>query len=342
MSLKNSSVVIKIPRSLKKKLKNKRIYKIYKKFEKSLNINQDFVVAVSGGPDSLALAYLGKIYSIKRKLKSKFFIVDHRLRPGSTYEARTVKKVLKKNLINAEILTWSGRKPSTNIQALARKKRYNLLFSKSKKLNIKNILLGHHQDDLLENFFIRMLRGSGLKGLISLDKKKKIEGVNLLRPLIDQKKEDLVFLSKIVFNFYIKDPTNKDPKYQRIKIRKLINELQDNGLDKKKFLKTINNLKSSNKIVDFYVSENLKKNSFLSNKKDRLILNKEFFLQPYEVVFRALSDSIRIIGKRYYSVRGKKVDRIIKDILDNRLYRVTLGGCLIEKISESIILSKEH
>ena len=123
---------------------------------------------------------------------------------------------------------------------------------------------------------------------------------------------------------------------------KLINELQDNGLDKKKFLKTINNLKSSNKILDFYVSENLKKNSFLSNKKDRLILNKEFFLQPYEVVFRALSDSIRIIGKRYYSVRGKKVDRIIKDILDNRLYRVTLGGCLIEKISESIILSKEH
>ena len=225
---------------------------------------------------------------------------------------------------------------------MARKKRYNLLFSKSKKLNIKNILLGHHQDDLLENFFIRMLRGSGLKGLISLDKKKKIEGVNLLRPLIDQKKEDLVFLSKIVFNFYIKDPTNKDPKYQRIKIRKLIKELQDNGLDKKKFLKTINNLKSSNKIVDFYVSENLKKNSFLSNKKDRLILNKEFFLQPYEVVFRALSDSIRIIGKRYYSVRGKKVDRIIKDILDNRLYRVTLGGCLIEKISESIILSKEH
>ena len=63
MSLKNSSVVIKIPRSLKKKLKNKRIYKIYKKFEKSLNINQDFVVAVSGGPDSLALAFLTKIYA---------------------------------------------------------------------------------------------------------------------------------------------------------------------------------------------------------------------------------------------------------------------------------------
>ena len=78
MSLKNLSVVKKIPKLLKDKLDNKRIGQIYKRFEKSLNINQDFIVAVSGGPDSLALAFLAKVYSIKKNLNSKFLIVDHK------------------------------------------------------------------------------------------------------------------------------------------------------------------------------------------------------------------------------------------------------------------------
>ena len=68
MSLKNLSAIIKIPKLLKDKLKNKKINSIYKKFERSLKINENFVVAVSGGPDSLALAFLAKIYSIKKKL----------------------------------------------------------------------------------------------------------------------------------------------------------------------------------------------------------------------------------------------------------------------------------
>ena len=79
MSLKNLSAINKIPKLFKNKLKNKRINQIYKNFEKSLNINESFIVAVSGGADSLALAYLAKIYSIKKKVSSKFFIVDHKL-----------------------------------------------------------------------------------------------------------------------------------------------------------------------------------------------------------------------------------------------------------------------
>ena len=96
MSLKNLSVAIKIPKLLKDKLSDKRILNIYNKFEKSLDINENFIVAVLGGPDSLSLAFLAKIYSIKKKLISKFFIVDHKLRSGSTTEAKIVRKILKK------------------------------------------------------------------------------------------------------------------------------------------------------------------------------------------------------------------------------------------------------
>ena len=342
MSLKNLSAINKIPKLLNSKLNNKKIRLIYKRFEKNLNINENFIVAVSGGPDSLALAFLAKIYSSKKKLNPKFFIVDHNLRKESSLEAKIVKKILKKNFIKSDILTWKGKKPLNNIQSSARKKRYELLFSQCDKFGIRNILLGHHQDDLFENFFIRILRGSGLKGLISLDKKIKIGHINLLRPLLDQKKEDLVFISKKVFDFYIQDPSNENEKFNRVKFRKLIEELKKIGFDKKKLFSTIKKLKSSNTIVSYYVNENKKKNTSLLQKSTKLALNKSFFKQPYEVVFRSFSDSIRLIGKKYYAARGKKIDKIISDIENNRRFKVTLGGCIIEKVNQTVIITKEH
>ena len=342
MRLKNLSVKIKIPKLLKEKLNNKKIYQIYEKFEKSLNIKENFIVAVSGGPDSMALAFLAKIYSIKKNVKTKFFIINHRLRVESDNEAITVKNILKKFSINAQILNWNGKKPTNNIQSNARNKRYELLIRKCLKFSFNNILLGHHQDDLFENFFIRLLRGSGLKGLISLDKKSKVKDINLLRPMINQKKEDLVFISKNVFNFYINDPSNDDEKFQRIKVRNLIKQLEKNGLNKDKFAKTINNLQNSNKTIRFYVNENLKKNTSFLKRENQLLVSSDFFKQPEEIIFRSLSDSLQLIGKSHYSVRGKKLENIISKIKKNNISKVTLGGCIIEKVNETIIIKKEY
>ena len=342
MSLKNLNVTTKIPKVLNNNLKNKIIDRIYKRFEKRLNISENFIVAVSGGPDSLALAFLAKIYSIKKNLMVKFLIVNHKLRPESTKEAKAVQNILKKYSINSKILNWVGKKPYKNVQSNARKKRYELLFAECDKFKINNILLGHHQDDLFENFFIRMLRGSGLKGLISLDKENKIDNKNLLRPLIYEKKEDLIFIANKVFNFYVEDPSNNDENYLRIQIRKLIADLQKKGLDKKKFGNTIKNLKHSNSVINFYVNQNLRENAFFSKKKNQLILKKDFFNHPFEVILRSLSESIKLIGKRHYPVRGKKLDKVISNIENNKIYKQTIGGCVIEKVNQTIIISKEH
>ena len=342
MSHKNLSAKIKIPKILKDKLNNKKINQIYMKFENSLNLNESFVVAVSGGPDSLALAFLSKVYSIKKNITSKFFIVDHKLRTSSTNEAKLVKKTLKQHFINAEILTWKGKKPSKNFQSIARKKRYDLLFDKCKRFNIKNILLGHHSDDLIENFFIRMIRGSGLKGLTSLEKKNHMNNIDLLRPLLNEKKENLVFLSKYVFNFYVNDPSNNDDKYLRIRIRKIMQKFKKNGLDKKKILNTIKNLKNSNEVVNFYVNKNIKENTVSFNNGNKLILKNEFFNHSYEVIFRSLSDVLKLVSKRYYSVRGKKLDKFINSIENDKSFKVTLGGCIIERVNQTIIIVKEH
>tara|TARA_B100000579_G_scaffold3199_1_gene2498 strand:- start:434 stop:1462 length:1029 start_codon:yes stop_codon:yes gene_type:complete len=341
MSLKNLNATTKIPKFLRDSLNNKRINKIYKKFEVSLNINESFAVAVSGGPDSLALAFLSKIYAIKKNLISKYFIIDHKLRPESTDEAKFVSNLLKKNFIKSEILTWKGKKPQKSIQSIARTKRYELLFKKCDQFKINDILMGHHEDDLIENFFMRLLRGSGIKGLTSLDIKTIVKKKNILRPLIDIKKDDLIFISKKVFKFHVKDPTNSDEKYQRTRVRKLIKDLEKDGLDKIKLKKTITNLKNANKVITFYVEKNLRENTSFFKDKKKLIINSNFFLQPQEVIFRSFSESLKLISEKYYSVRGKKLNKIILEIENNRLNRATLGGCIIEKVNQSIIISKE-
>ena len=341
MSPKNLNVPSKTHKFLLDKLKDKRTLQIYKKFEDNLNINKNFIVAVSGGPDSLALSFLTKIYSIKKSLDVKYLIVDHKLRNNSTSEAKIVQKNLKTFLINLNILTWKGTKPKKNIQSIARDKRYELLINKAKKLKINNILLGHHLDDLFENFFIRILRGSGLKGLVSLDKKTQKNGINLIRPLIDIDKKDLVYVSNYIFGSYVDDPSNKDEKFKRIKIRNFLNQLNLEGLDRNKFFLTIKNLKIANENIKFYTLKNLKENITTFKKKDAVVLKEDFFLQSNEVVFRSFAEVIKTVGKKYNFVRGKKVINIIDLLKSNSSFKVTLGGCLIKKVNETVIISKE-
>jgi tRNA(Ile)-lysidine synthase len=160
--------------------------------------------------------------------------------------------------------------------------------------------------------------------------------------LLGLEKKDLTYLSKKIFNFFIKDPSNKNENFKRIRIRNLLSSLENEGLDKKKFLLTINNLKDSDKSIKFYVKKNIEKNSTFLKKKNFIILNNDFFNQSHEVIFRSLTKIIQIIGKKYYPVRGKSISEMIKKIESNSITKVTLGGCIIEKINKSLIISKEN
>ena len=341
MSLKSLNVSKKTHKFLLDKLKDRRTLQIYKKFENNLPIKKKFIVAVSGGPDSLALSFLAKIYSIKKSLDVKYFIVDHRLRKNSTLEAKYVQKKLKNFFIKLNILTWTGIKPKKNIQSIAREKRYKLLADIAKKNKINDILLGHHLDDLFENFFIRILRGSGLKGLISLDRETYKNQVNLIRPLIKIDKENLIYITNYIFGTYIKDPSNENDNFKRVKVRNFLKQLSLEGLDRKKFFLTIKNLKFANENIQFYIKKNFEENVTILNKKNMFVLKENFFSQSDEVVFRSFTEVIKIVGKKYYAVRGKKIVRVIGLIRAKSSFKVTLGGCLIKKVNKTIILSKE-
>ena len=94
------------------------------------------------------------------------------------------KKILNNFNIKAEILTWNGKKPKKIFNLKLEKKGMILLFSKCKQLKISNLIIGHHLDDLFENFFIRMIRGSGLKGLVSLEKNTKLDSIKFNKTII--------------------------------------------------------------------------------------------------------------------------------------------------------------
>ncbi len=300
-------------------------------------------MGVSGGPDSLALSYLLKCFSLKNKHNIFYYIVDHKLRHESTNETKFIKNKLKNYDINVKILSWIGKKPKSNIQSIARKKRYNLILKECLKNNVENFLTAHHQDDLYENFFLRILRGSGLKGFVSFNSTRNFfpsYNCQIIRPLLNTNKKELIYISKIVYGFYITDPSNLSDDFKRIRIRKLIDKFKNEGLDFGKLKLTINNLSDSNRTINFYVNKNISDNSKVV-KNSSCILSKNFFNQPDEIVFRSFSKILKEIGKKYYAPRGKSTLRAIHQIQQKNIKKITLSGCVIQKLSNSVIISSE-
>ena len=349
MKRKNLSVKKKIHKFYFKKLNDPRIKKIYLKFKKNLtsHITNSFCVAVSGGVDSMALSFLAKCYSIENNKKVFFFIVDHKLRKNSAIEANLVKKKLKLFKISSNILTIKNEKISSNIQSVARENRYKLITKQSLIKKIDMILTAHHSDDLIENFFIRLLRGSGLKGLISFSNtKSKVkfdDKVFILRPLINIPKKDLAYISKNTFNFYVDDPSNLNKKFLRAKVRKLISNLEHEGLTFKKFKLSLKNLSKSNNAIDYYVQKNINDNSNYLKLTKSIILNNDFFKQPDEIVFRSFSELLQKIGEKDTFPRGSKVENLLEYLrLTNNFSKKTLSGCIIQKFENSVIIYSEN
>ena len=159
--------------------------------------------------------------------------------------------------------------------------------------------------------------------------------------MLEINKNDLVYLSNYVFGSYVNDPSNENDKFKWVKVRNFINQLGSEGLDTNKLFLTVRNLKLANENIKYYVEENLKKNLTILSFKDNAILKKNFFSHSDEVVFRSFTEVLRIIGKKYYPVRGKKIDKVLQSIKAKSSFKLTLGGCVIKKVNDTIIVSKE-
>ena len=334
-------------KKVKKKLsfKDPKILNYYTIFKSIIfkNIkNKSFAIAVSGGPDSLSLAYFAKIYNYEFGNKIHILIVDHNLRKESHTEALKVKKILFKKRISSKILKTQEKPPKSNIQKKARDMRYSILASYCKKNKIKYLITAHHGDDQIENFFIRLIRGSGLTGLSSMSAKSQYnKSLKIIRPFLSLEKKDLKYVTLSFFKTYIKDPSNKNEKFLRVRVRKYRDNMEKEGLDTKKIIKTVNNLVSANQALSFYKNKALHKHASFVSKNKCLINKKIFSDEAEEIIFKSFSDVFSLVAGTYYPPRSKKVLDLISRLKKNKYNKSTLGGCVIEEKNNFIIISKE-
>ena len=325
--------------------KNSKIINFYKKFKSIIFKNikhKNFALAVSGGSDSLCLAYFSKIYSSEFGNKIHALIVDHNLRKESYKEALKVKEILKKRKIQSQILRWKEKIPKSNIQKNARDLRYLLISNYCLKKNIKYLTTAHHEDDQIENFFIRLLRGSGLTGLSSMSTSAKYSSrLKIIRPFLHFKKKDLKYITLNYFKTYINDPSNEDEKFLRVRVRKYRKDMERVGLDTRKIIKTVDNLVSANQALNFYKNKALRKHaSFVS--KNKCLINKQIFSKEAgEIIFKSFSDILSLVSGTYYPPRSKKIINLISRLKKDKFIKSTLGGCIVEEKDNFVLISKE-
>ena len=326
-------------------IKDAKILDFYKQFKSIIFKHirrKSFALAVSGGSDSLCLACFSKIYSSEFGNKIYVLIVDHKLRKESGKESLKVKKILRKRNISSRILSWNGMVPKNNIQKKARDMRYSLISNYCLKNKIKYLVTAHHKDDQIENFFIRLIRGSGLTGLSSMVVNAKHNNqLKIIRPFLNMKKIDLKYVTLNFFKSYIKDPSNKDEKFLRVRVRKYRKNMEKEGFDTRKIIKTVNNLVSANQALTFYKNKALYKHvSFVA--KTKCLINKKIFTEEAsEIIFKSFSDILSLVSGRYYPPRSKKVINLIERLKKNKFTKSTLGGCIVQEKDNFIIISKE-
>ena len=324
---------------------NSKTKKLYTKFRKKIlkKVGKDnFAIGVSGGADSLCLAYLSNLYSTEFKNKIFVLIVDHKMRQESSKEAQKVKMMLKKKGINSVVLTWKGKKPSQNIQLQARKIRYELISNYCLKHNVNYLITAHHQDDQIENFFIRLFRGSGLTGLSSMAESSNYsDNLKIIRPFLNFTKLELQAVTMDYFKSYINDPSNENEKFLRTRIRKYRKDLFQEGLDTKKISKTVDNLMIAKNALDFYKNKALNNNVSFLSKNNCIINSKIFDEEANQIIFKLISDVLSLVAGSYYPPRSKKILNLINRLKLKKFKKCTLGGCVLEKKDGFISITKE-
>lgn len=194
------------------------------------------VMAVSGGPDSTALMWLAAQWRRRRRKGPNLLAVtiDHGLRPESAREAVAVKRLARQLGIPHRTLRWRGPKPATGLQERARSERYRLLGDAARRAEARCVLTAHTLDDQAETVLIRLARGSGMTGLAAMAAVTPVDGFFLVRPLLDVPKSRLLATLKAEQTAFAQDPSNRDPRFTRVRIRELMPALAAEGLSRRR------------------------------------------------------------------------------------------------------------
>ncbi len=176
-------------------------------------------VAVSGGPDSLALTLLLDRWARECGGRVIGLTVDHGLRPESAEEARRVAGWLGVRGIAHDILAWAGEKPTAGLQEAARRARYGLLAEACAARGAPHLAVAHHADDQAETVLFRRERGSGPDGLAGMPAARSLGNCRLIRPLLPWPPAARGATGAAFGPAFVTDPSNRADRYARTGLR---------------------------------------------------------------------------------------------------------------------------
>jgi tRNA(Ile)-lysidine synthase len=213
------------------------------------------VLAVSGGPDSIALMWLAARWrrTLARGPRLIAVTVDHGLRTEAAGEARDVKRLARSLDLPHRTVRWTGAKPRTGLPAAARAARYRLLAEAARANGATHILTAHTRDDQAETLLMRMMRGSGIAGLAAMARQSERDGVLLARPFLNVSKSQLIATLKKAKVSFADDPTNRDTSFTRPRLRTLMPVLAAEGGDTRNLARLASRLARANAAVEVLV-----------------------------------------------------------------------------------------
>lgn len=258
-----------------------------------------FLLAVSGGADSMVLASLFKICDLKFEIAH----VNYHFRDeDSNLDQKIAEDFCKKNDIRFHLKDISEEEKSKmkSLQNWAREIRYDFFFNLLEKENLDFIVTAHHLNDELETFIINLSRGSGIKGLSGIPKNEN----QILRPLLTFSKSEIYAFAKENHIDFREDKSNQKDDYLRNKIRnhvvpKMV-EIFPNFLEQ--FGESLGYLYAVNQFFQEEIQKNFDEILINGNESD-FTLNKEILFQKPKIII------IEIIRKLGFS--GLEIEKII-------------------------------
>lgn len=259
--------------------------------------------------------------------------VDHGLRPEARAEAETVAGWAEECGIPHRILTWRGDKPATGLQEAARETRYRLLAGLAHEVCASHVLTAHHRDDQAETVLMRLVRGSGVAGLVGMRPETPLDGVILARPFLDIPKARLLAACRAEGWPFLDDPSNADPAFARTRLRRLLPLLKAEGFTPERLSRLSRRALRWEQVVERSVDRALA-GATLSREPDRIVLDgAKLIAEPEEVILQVLSRAmVDVVGdSRTLGLEGLEslTAALARALRSGTALRSNLGGALV-------------
>ncbi len=280
-------------------------------------------LSVSGGGDSIAMMHLAVQEFGPKDFRA--LTINHGLRPQAADEVALVAQQAKVLSVphTAVDWTWDG---TGNLQSAARDGRWAAIRSWAQDFGIGSVWLGHTEDDQIETVLMRLARGSGIDGLRAMPHRGHRDGLTVFRPLLGIARTELRHWLHAQDIPWAEDASNDDPRFDRVRARRMLPVLQDLGLTRKRLLQTVDHMQAAYRSLQIaafqfaieYVEQ---------DNGDLILAPAALELETADVPRRVMAAGLGWVGNRTYRPRFEKLlDAVTKA---QKGATVTLGGCIM-------------